>query len=309
MIPICPMKRCLLLLTAALLAGAAAAQARLNVVATTPDWGALAAEIGGDRVTVTVLAKPTEDPHFVDAKPSFIVKLNRADALVEGGAELEVGWLPPLLEGARNPRLAVGQPGRISSARGIRLLEVPAVLDRALGDLHAGGNPHYATDPLNGGLVAATLSENFTKLDPKGAPVFAANLKRFQDRLASRMAEWEKLLAPFRGRRVVAYHNYWTYFAERFGLKMDLYLEPKPGIPPSASHLAGVVATMKAEHVRVIVVQPYANRKTAEAVARLAEATVVDLEAFPSEGKAGESAYLDWIDGLVRKLAGALGSQ
>ena len=166
---------------------AATAQAKLNVIATTPDFGALAKEIGGDRVDVTTLAKPTEDPHFVDAKPSFIVKLNRADALVEGGAELELGWLSPLLDGAHNPKLEAGKPGRISCVPGIPLLEVPTTLDRSKGDIHAAGNPHYTTDPLNGKIVAATITGAFCKLEPKSADYFRANLNKFEVRLQAKM--------------------------------------------------------------------------------------------------------------------------
>ncbi|MBI3886484.1 MAG: zinc ABC transporter substrate-binding protein, partial [Opitutae bacterium] len=155
------------------------ARAKLNVVATTPDLAALARAVGGREIELTTLAKPTEDPHFVDAKPSFIVKLNHADALVEGGAELEAGWLTPLLEGARNPKLGAGQPGRIVAAEGVALRGVPATLDRSLGDIHAAGNPHFLTDPLNGRIVAAHLARAFTELDPAHGEAYAANLARF----------------------------------------------------------------------------------------------------------------------------------
>lgn len=283
-----------------------AALAKLNVVATTPDFGVLAQEIGGQRVTVTTLAKPTEDPHFVDPKPSFIVKLSRADALLEGGAELEIGWLPPLLQGARNNKLAPGQPGRIVCSEGIEMLEVPAELDRSHGDIHSLGNPHFLPDPLNGRIVAGHLCEAFSKLDPAGQETFRANLRQFEERLDSKMAEWQKLLAPHRQQRVVAYHDYWIYFARRFGLRIDLFLEPKPGIPPSPAHLAEVVTQMKNEHIRVILVQPYVSRKTAETAARLAGGMVVEMDPFPGAGQSGGEDYISWVDGLVRTLAKAL---
>jgi len=279
-----------------------AVQAKLNVIATTPDFGAIAQEIGGDRVNVTTLAKPTEDPHFVDAKPSFMVKLNRADALIEGGAELELGWLPPLLDGARNRKLEAGQPGRISCAKGIMMLEVPATLDRAKGDLHAAGNPHYTTDPLNGRIAAETIAEAFGQLDSKSADFYQANLKKFTERLEAKMDEWQKLLAPHKGQPVVTYHNYWPYFANRFGLKMDLFLEPKPGIPPTPAHLAEVVTKMRAEKIKLILAQPYVSRKTAEHVASLTGGVVLDVAAFPGTGK-GTEGYLEWVDSLVRTLA------
>src|SRR6185369_11501329 len=208
------------------------AQAKLNVVATTPDFGAIASSIGGSEVSVTTLAKPTEDPHFVDAKPSFIVKLNHADALVEGGADLEIGWLPALLDQSRNPKLAAGAPGRIACSQGVELVEVPSTLDRSKGDIHAAGNPHYLTDPFNAKAVARHIAEAFAQLDPKSAQVYNGNLKKFNDLLDAKLTEWQTLLAPFKDQQVVAYHDSWPYFSRRFSLKIDLFLEPKPGIPP-----------------------------------------------------------------------------
>ncbi|HEY6166526.1 MAG TPA: metal ABC transporter substrate-binding protein [Verrucomicrobiae bacterium] len=290
-------------LLGALLTFVSTAHAKLNVVATTPDFGVIAKEIGGDKIDLTTLAKPTEDPHFVDAKPSYIVKLNRADALIEGGAELEIGWLPPLVEGARNPKLDAGKPGRISCVKGISLLEVPASLDRSKGDIHAAGNPHYSTDPVNAKTIAGTITEAFCTLDSKSADTFRANLARFTQRLDTKLAEWQKLLEPYKGKRVVTYHNYWIYFAERYGLKMDLFLEPKPGIPPTPSHLAEVVAQMKAENIKVVVVQPHLNRKTAETVAGLTGATLLDFASFPGGGRNGAENYVDWMDVLVKSLA------
>ncbi len=280
------------------------AHAKLNVVCTTPDFGAIAAEIGGDKIAVTTLAKPTEDPHFVDAKPSFIVKLNHADAIIEGGAELEIGWLPPLLEGARNPKLEVGKPGRISCVEGISLLEVPGNLDRSKGDIHSAGNPHYMTDPLNGKIVAQHIANSFCQLDPKSCEVFKMNLKKFNDQLETKLSEWQKILAPISAKQAVTYHNYWPYFAKRFGIRMDLFLEPKPGIPPSPAHLAEVITKMKSEKIRVITVEPYLNRKTAETVAAHTDAVVLDFAAFPTGAKG--NSYLEWMDGLVKSLAKAL---
>jgi len=287
---------------------ATAAQAKLSVVATTPELGSIAAEIGGNRVSVTTLAKPTEDPHFVAAKPSFIVKLNRADALTEGGAELEIGWLPPLLDQARNPKLAAGAPGRILCAENIQLLEVPATLDRSKGDIHAAGNPHYMTDPGNASMVAKRLAGALSELDPKSRDVYQANLRKFTERLESKLAEWEKLCAPFKGERVVAYHDSWPYFARRFGLTIVLFLEPKPGIPPTPVHLAKVIAQIKAEHIRVIMVEPYQNRKTAETVAAETGATVVDVAQFPGPIKGTDDSYIALMDYVVHSVAKELGA-
>ena len=282
---------------------AAPASARLNVVATTPDLGAIARAVGGDQIELTTLAKPTEDPHFVDAKPSFIVKLNHADALIEGGAELEAGWLTPLLEGARNPKIETGKPGRIAAAEGVALMEVPTALDRSQGDIHASGNPHYLTDPLNGKLVAAHIARVLTELDEKSGGTYAANLKKFDDELDARLVEWQKLVAPYAGRPVVTYHNYWIYFGRRFGWPMELFLEPKPGIPPTPAHLAEVITKMKAGNLKVLTVQPYQNRKTAETVAGHTGAVVLDYPSFP--GGKGTEGYIEWIDSLVKSTVRA----
>ena len=287
-----------LLLLPLLASLAVPAWAKLNVVATTPDLGAIAHAIGGDQIELTTLAKPSEDPHFVDAKPSFIVKLNHADALIEGGAELEAGWLTPLLEGARNPRLEAGKPGRIAGAEGVALLEVPSALDRSQGDIHASGNPHYLTDPLNAKIVAAHITRGLADLDAKSAGAFQANLKKFNDELEAKLAEWQKLVAPYAGRPLVTYHNYWIYFGHRFGWPMELFLEPKPGIPPTPAHLAAVIGKMKAGNLTLVTVQPYQNRKTAETVASHTGAIVLDFPSFP--GGKGTESYLEWMDLLVK---------
>jgi len=281
--------------------------AKLNVVATTPDLGSIAAVVGGDLVSVTTLAKPTEDPHFVDAKPSFIAKLNRADALVEGGADLEIGWLPALLDQARNNKLQAGAPGRIACSQGVQLLEIPAALDRSKGDIHAAGNPHFLTDPENARIVAQHIAEGFSALEPKSSAVFQSNLKQFLGQLDAKIAEWEKLLGPYRGQQVVAYHDSWPYFAKRFGLKIDLFLEPKPGIPPTPVHLAEVILRMRAEHIRPILVEPYQNRKTAQTVAAETGAVVVDVSQFPGGVKDTEGGYLELVDHNIRSVAHAFG--
>ncbi|MDB6017850.1 MAG: Periplasmic solute binding protein [Pedosphaera sp.] len=283
-----------------------AAQAKLNVVATTPDFGSIAREIGGDKTDVNMLARPTEDPHFVDAKPSFIVKLNRADAVVEGGAELEIGWLPRLLDDARNTKLESGAPGHIACNQGIQLMDVPTTLDRSKGDIHASGNPHFMTDPANARIVAQHLAEAFIALDPKSADTYQANLKKFTGELDAKMEEWQKLLAPYKGQQIVAYHDAWPYFARRFGLTIDLFLEPKPGIPPTPAHLAEVIMKMKADKIHVIIVDPYQNRKTAETVARNTGATVVDVTQFPGGVKGTEGGYIQMMDYLVNAVAKAL---
>jgi zinc/manganese transport system substrate-binding protein len=237
------------------------ASAKLNVVATTPDFGAIASAVGGSEVSVTTLAKPTEDPHFVDAKPSFILKLNRADALIEGGADLEIG-----------------------------------------------GNPHYLTDPYNAKIVATHIAEGFSNLDPKSAETYRNNLKRFNEQLEAKLNEWQSLMAPFKDQQIVAYHDSWPYFARRFNLKLDLFLEPKPGIPPTPVHLAEVILHMRSDHIRAILVEPYQNRKTAQTVAADTGATVVDAAQFPGGVKGTEGGYIELIDYDIHAVAKALGA-
>ena len=299
------MKLKLTLCSLALFATALPAGAALKVVATTSEYGALASQLGGPRVSVTTIAKPTEDPHFVDARPSQIVALNRADVLIEGGAELEVGWLPPLLEGARNGKILSGGPGRVVASEGIQLVDIPAAADRSQGDTHLAGNPHFMLDPLSARIVAAHVVRTFSALDPAGAPVYQANLAQFDAALQGKMKEWTAALKPFAGRPIVTYHPTWRYFARRFGLVSDIYLEPKPGIPPSPPHLAEVMQKMKAQNIHVLLVEPYQPRKTAEAVASRTDAAVVDVCQFPG-GLPGTDSYLSLIDVDVKRIAQAL---
>jgi zinc/manganese transport system substrate-binding protein len=278
----------------------------LKVVATTPEYGAVAAAIGGDQVKVTNLAKATEDPHFVDAKPSHIVALSKADILIEGGADLEVGWLPPLVEGARNAKINAGGPGRVRASEGIQLLDIPAALDRSLGDLHAAGNPHFMMDPANAKVVADHLCDVFCRLDAASCPAYKANRDAFAAKLQAKVDEWAKALAPFKGKPIVTYHPTWRYFAARFGLVSEVYLEPKPGIPPSPPHLAEVMQKMKEQHIGLVLVEPFQSRKTAEAVAERTGARVVDVCQFPGGLSGTEGDYVGLLDADVKAIASAL---
>lgn len=201
-------------------------QAKLSVVTTTPDLAAIARAVGGEQVEVVSLARPTEDPHFVEPKPSMIVKLRQADVLIEGGAELEGGWLPPLLGRAGNRKIAGDGPGHVVANQGIEMLEVPTELNRARRDIHAAGNPHFLVDPVNAQILARHLGRVFARLDPPSAARFDANVSNWVEQISAKLVVWEQALAPFKGQTVVSYHNSWPYFARRFGLKMDLCLEP-----------------------------------------------------------------------------------
>jgi zinc/manganese transport system substrate-binding protein len=286
----------------------APASAQIRVVATTPDLGSVAKEIGGDKVSVVALAKPTEDPHYVDAKPSHIVTLNRADALIEGGAELELGWLPPLLENSRNSKISAGAPGRIVASDGVKMLEIPTSFDRSKGDVHSLGNPHFMIDPVTVRIIARNIAGHFAQIDPKNAATYNGNLGRFNTKLDAKYAAWQKELAPYRGARIVTYHKDFVYLGDRFGLTIVDELEPKPGIAPSPSHLAQVIGKMKTTNAKVILVQPFQNRKTAETVARQTGATVLDIPQQPGAAP-NTPTYFDMMDNLVHTLAGGLGAK
>lgn len=282
------------------------AQGKLKVVATLPDYGALAREIGGSNVEVTVLAKPTEDAHFVDPRPSFVVNLQAADVLIEGGAELEMGWLPALMRNVRNPKIAPGAPGRVVAAQGIRLMNAPSALNRAAGDIHALGNPHFLLDPIIAKVVALHISQGFSAADSNNAAAYQASYQRFEAAINAKLQEWGKAMLPHRGKAVAAYHDSWPYFAHRFGLGIDVFLEPKPGIPPSPAYLAEVISKVKEQSIKAILVEPYQNRKVAEKVAASGGAKVVDVAQFPG-AISGTSNYIELIDAVVSRLSGALG--
>lgn len=263
----------------ALLAGLAllpAAQAKLNVVATIPDYGAIAQAIGRDKVEVTSIARGAEDPHFVDARPGFIRALNRADVLLEGGLELELGWLPPLVNAARNGKILPDAPGHLFLSSGIRVLEVPTVpVDRSMGDVHPYGNPHYWLDPANGKIIAASIAAGFAKLDPANASFYEANLAAFNQRLDHKLAEWTKLMEPFRGTRIITYHKSFDYFLDRFGLEPAGAIEPKPGIEPSPTHINALIPRAKALGVKLVLIEPNRPRKTPAYVAEAIGAKLV----------------------------------
>jgi zinc/manganese transport system substrate-binding protein len=283
---------------------ATTADAKIQVVATLPDLASLAREIGGDKVEVSAMAKPTEDPHFVDARPSFVVQLRSADVLIDGGAELELGWLPPLLQNARNPKIEVGKPGRVQASQGVRLMNVPVNVTRAAGDVHALGNPHFMTDPIIAKTVALHIAQSFAAVDPPNATFYDANYKKFEATINAKLQEWGTAMLPFKGQSVVAYHDSWVYFAHRFGLNIDVFLEPKPGIPPSPSHLAEVIEKMKAQKIKAIIVEPFHDRKIAEKVAGSTGAKVVDFAQYPG-ALPNTDSYVNLIDALVSRLTAA----
>jgi len=280
--------------------------AKLNVVATLPDFAALAEAVGGDLVKVASLAKGTEDAHFVDARPSFIRVLNQADVLIESGTDLEIGWLPPLINSARNTKILPGQERRVALARGIELLDVPSgPVDRSQGDVHATGNPHYWLDPANGKIIAAHLAAVFARLDPANASAYQTNLVQFTERLDRRLAAWSTRMAPGRGVKVLTYHKSYEYFARRFGLEIVGQLEPKPGLEPSATHINGLIARAKEQDVKLVLIEPFRPRKTPEYVAAEIGAKVIVL---PDKvgGHQKVQDYLSLFDYAVEQITAAL---
>lgn len=301
------MKR--LLIAAALLLGVLAGQAKLNVVATLPDFGSIAESIGGDKIKVTSIARGAEDPHFVDARPSLIRVLNQADVLIEGGADLEIGWLPPLVSGARNSKIVGTAPGHVILSRGLTLLEVPnAPVDRSQGDVHPGGNPHYWLDPANAKPMAARLAEVFSQLDAANASYYAANLKQFNAALDDKLTAWMKQLEPFKGTKVVTYHKSFDYLLKRFGFELVGTLEPRPGLEPSPTHISGLIPRMKSDGVKLVIIETFRPRRTPERVANDAGAKLLVLPSSVG-GVPQTKDYFGLLDYDVAQIAKALGAK
>ena len=283
--------------------------AKLNVVATLPDYGAIAEAVGGDQVKVTSLARGTEDPHFIDARPSYIRVLNQADVLLEGGAEMEVGWLPALVNNARNPKILGAAPGHVLMSRGITLIGVPsAPVDRSMGDVHPTGNPHFAHDPVNGRIMAAHLAEVFTRLDSANGYIYRANLKRFLEQLDREIAEWTKAMEPLRGTKVVTYHKSYDYFAARFGLEIVGQIEPKPGIEPSPSHINALIPRVKEAGAKLVMIEPNRPRKTPQYVADAIGAKLVVVPGMVG-GHEKIKDYFGLFDYDVAQITAALKEQ
>jgi zinc/manganese transport system substrate-binding protein len=284
----------------------ASAQAAIDVVATTEDLAALTREVGGDKVRVEAMAKGYQDPHFVEAKPSFILKLHGAQLLVAVGKELEIGWLPPLITQSRNPRIQFGAEGYLDSSLTARILDIPTgQITRAMGDVHPQGNPHYWLDPGNGRRIAQAIQAKLAQLSPADASYFASRYADFDKRLAEAEKRWDAQMAPYKGLKVVTYHRSWPNLCDRFGLDVIGYVEPRPGIPPSPSHTIDLIREMKAKNVKILLVEPYFDLKTPNSIARETGAKVVVLP--PSVG--GEKEITDYIklfDAILSRVVAAI---
>ena len=282
------------------------ASAALKVVATTADLAAITSEVGGTKVQVDALAKGYQDPHFVEPKPSFILLVSRADLLVLVGRELEIGWLPPLINSSRNSKIQVGASGYLDASQNVKILEIPtSQITRAMGDVHPSGNPHYWLDPGNGRRIAATIRDKLSELSPADKAYFAQRYSDFDARLAVAEKKWDAAMLPYKGTKIVTYHRSWPNFVERFGLDVIGYVEPKPGIPPSPAHTLELIDEMKRQGVKLIAVEPYFDLKTPQAVATQVGGKVLVLA--PSVGGTKEvTDYIGLFDYDVNLMVTAL---
>ena len=297
------------LVGAALLITVGGAEAAgLNVVTTTSDLASIVSEVGGDKIAVESLARGYQDPHFVEAKPSFVLKLNKADLLVVVGRDLEIGWLPALINQARNARIQPGADGYFDASLTAKILDLPTgQLTRAMGDVHPLGNPHYWLDPENGRAIAKAVQAKLAQKDPANAPYYAQRAADFDRRLSEAQQRWKSMMAPYKGIKVVTYHRSWANFADAFGIDVIGYVEPKPGIPPTPQHTLDVIQAMRAQGIKLIIVEPYFDSKTPNSIASQTGGNVLVLP--PSVGGVpAASDYLKLFDTNISLLVGAIKS-
>jgi zinc/manganese transport system substrate-binding protein len=288
-------KSVLAVLALAFAALPAIGNAQLKVVTSTTDLGDIAKEIGGSKVKVSHVSEGYQDPHFAEAKPSFILQMRNADVFAFVGLDLEIGWMPLLVQGARNPKIQMGGSGYVDASQVINVLDRPSGnIDRSQGDVHPLGNPHYWLDPENGRRIARMFKKKFADLDPSNEDYYEKNEKAFEARLNTAERAWQSQLAVIKNKPVVAYHTSWKYLAEYTGMNIVGFMEPKPGIPPSPSHLAGLILQMKRTGAKAIIMEPFYNRKDADFVASKTGAKVVIMP--PSVGGLKNQKIDDYID-------------
>jgi zinc/manganese transport system substrate-binding protein len=295
------MKTLLRILAIVLAASITPAFAVLNVFATVPEWGALAEELGGDKVKVYTATTPLQDPHHVEARPSLIARARSADLVVATGAELEIGWLPLVLQQAANSRVRPGTPGYFEAAASVPLLGKPQRLDRAEGDIHAAGDPHIQTDARNIARVAAPLAQRLAELDPANAAHYQARLKQFSERWSAAIAKWEQQAAPLKGVPIVVQHKAFTYLIAWLGLKEIAALEPKPGMEPTTAHLSDVLSTLQRQPAKMILNGAYQNDRASRWLAERAKIPVVTLP-FTVGGTEGARDLFGLFDDTIQRL-------
>ncbi len=278
---------------------------KLRVVTSLTDLKSITELVGGDKVDVFAIATGFQNPHFVDPKPSYILKLSKADMFVTIGLDLETGWVPPLLNSARNSSILQGAAGYVDASVNVPLLQVPSSVNRGEGDIHIYGNPHYWLDPAIGKVMAQNIYAGLVRVDPDDEKYFSENLKKFNEKIDAKIKEWSGRMLPFKGTKIIAYHNEWVYFEQRFGLKIVDFLEPKPGIPPSPSQLAKVINEMKRDNIKIIITSPYFTAESADLVARNAGGKVVTLATSVGADESIKT-YLDLFDYNVAKMVEAL---
>lgn len=293
-------------LAGALGPGTGRAHAAINVVTTTEDLAAIVREIGGDKVSVEPIARGYQDPHFVEPKPSFIIRLHNADLLVVVGRELEAAWLPPLITQSRNATIRPGAQGYLDASLTATIVDLPTgAITRAMGDVHPQGNPHYWLHPDNGRKIAKAIQNKLTELSSGDAAYFAQRYADFDRRLSEGEKRWKAAMAPYKGLKIVTYHRSWTNFTNEFELAVIGYVEPRPGIPPSPAHTLTLIQEMKRQGVKIILVEPYFDLKTPNAIARDTGATVLVMP--PSVGGADEvKTYIQLFDYNVDLLLSAI---
>jgi zinc/manganese transport system substrate-binding protein len=293
-------------LLALLAFGAARAEAKVRVVAATDNLAWVTQQIGGSQVSVEYLARGDQDPHQIDARPSQVVKLARADMLVRIGMDLDL-WLDPLIDAARNPKVARGGRGYVDAHVGLRPLEVPSgKLDPSMGDIHVYGNPHYEFSPeVMRTVVARNISEGLSRVDPGNAATYRSNYSSLSARIEEAEKRWRAKLAPYRGRPVVTYHKTFPYLLQYFGLKEFDNVEPRPGIEPSAGHVAQVARDMKQNGVKAIITESYRSRRFSDLLAKQSGGVVVSIPGGVG-GEKGIDSYFALMDAIVNRIAGAL---
>jgi zinc/manganese transport system substrate-binding protein len=277
----------------------------IKVVTTLTDLKSITELIGGDKVSVSSIATGYQNPHFVDPKPSYIISLSNADMFVTIGLDLETGWSPQLLASSRNTKIQKGSAGYVDASEGIGLQQVPTSANRAEGDIHIFGNPHYWLDPLNGKVIARNIANGLERVDPADKAIFEANLSTFYKNIDAKLKDWEAKMAPFKGAKIIAYHNEWVYFEKRFGLQIVDFMEPKPGIPPTPSQLVKVINEVKSNGIKAIITSPYFSTSSSDVVAKQTGVKVLTLAtstgAFPSV-----KDYYDVFDYDINLLTAAL---
>jgi zinc/manganese transport system substrate-binding protein len=284
---------------------AAPAIAAVNVFATVPEWGALAEELGGDKVRVYTATNALQDPHHVEAKPSLIARARGADLVVATGAELEVGWLPLVLLQAGNPKVQPGKPGYLEAASFVTTLEKPARLDRADGDVHPAGNPHIQTDPRNVARVAVPLAAKLAELDPSNAAYYQARYKAFAERFDAAIANWEKQAAPLAGVPIIVQHKAFTYLIAWLRMKEVAALEPKPGVEPTVAHLSEVLASLSRQPAKMVIRAAYQGDRASLWIAERAKVNAVMLPFTVGGDAAAKDLFALYDDTIARLLKGA----